>query len=83
MQPLATELGIPRIAFSPSAVYGSAVLHSLVRRIPRPEEEDDESLIPFPEIPGVPVVAAVAAVPDAQGWRRGLGGWQAQLPLES
>ncbi|KAF8760538.1 hypothetical protein HU200_010067 [Digitaria exilis] len=54
-QPLAAELGVPRFAFSPSAVYGTAVLHSLFRRMPRREEDDDdESLVPFPDIPGAP-----------------------------
>ncbi|KAF8723747.1 hypothetical protein HU200_021719 [Digitaria exilis] len=54
-QPLAAELGVPRIAFSPSAVYGTAVLHSLFRRMPRREvDDDDESLVPFPDIPGAP-----------------------------
>ncbi|KAJ1259010.1 hypothetical protein BS78_10G120500 [Paspalum vaginatum] len=51
-QPLAAELGVPRIAFSPSAVYGTAVLHSLFRRMPR--LGDDESLVPFPDVPGAP-----------------------------
>ncbi|OEL37389.1 UDP-glycosyltransferase 89B1 [Dichanthelium oligosanthes] len=54
-QPLAAELGVPRIAFSPSAVYGTAVLHSLFRRMPRREDADDEeSPITFPDIPGAP-----------------------------
>jgi hypothetical protein len=54
-QPLAAELGIPGIVFSPSGVYGSAVLHSLFRRAPRREDEaDDESLISFPDLPGAP-----------------------------
>ncbi|XP_062233078.1 UDP-glycosyltransferase 89B2-like [Phragmites australis] len=54
-QPLAAELGIPRFAFSPSAVYGTAVLHSVFRRKPkREDEDDDESPIDFPDIPGAP-----------------------------
>jgi hypothetical protein len=54
-QPLAAELGVPRFAFSSSAVNGTAVLHSLFRRMPRREDEDDDdSLIPFPDIPGAP-----------------------------
>ncbi|CAL5052412.1 unnamed protein product [Urochloa decumbens] len=57
-QPLAAELGVPRIAFSPSAVYGTAVLHSLFRRMPRrgDEDKDDggESPIGFPDLPGAP-----------------------------
>ncbi|KAG0513901.1 hypothetical protein BDA96_10G143000 [Sorghum bicolor] len=55
-QPLAAEFGIPRVAFSSSAVYGTAVLHSLFRRMPRRHDGDDsdESLISFPDIPGTP-----------------------------
>jgi hypothetical protein len=54
-QPLATELGVPRITFSPSAVYGTTVLHSLFRRMPRREDEDDDkSLLPRPQIPDAP-----------------------------
>ncbi|OEL18839.1 hypothetical protein BAE44_0020142 [Dichanthelium oligosanthes] len=54
-QPLAAELGVAGIVFSPSGVYGSAVLHSLFRRAPRREDEaDDESLISFPDLPGTP-----------------------------
>ncbi|CAL4916837.1 unnamed protein product [Urochloa decumbens] len=53
-QPLAAELGVSRIAFSPSAVYGTAVLHSLFRRMPQREDGDDESPIGFPDLPGAP-----------------------------
>ncbi|CAL5052414.1 unnamed protein product [Urochloa decumbens] len=59
-QPLAAELGVPGIVFSPSGVYGSAALHSLFRRMPRREAEDeeaaddDESHITFPDLPGAP-----------------------------
>jgi hypothetical protein len=54
-QPLAPELGVPRFAFSSSAVNGTAVLHSLFCRMPRREDEDDDdSLIPFPDIPSAP-----------------------------
>ncbi|KAL6631393.1 hypothetical protein ACP70R_028243 [Stipagrostis hirtigluma subsp. patula] len=54
-QPLAVELGVLRIAFSPSGVYGAAVLQSLFRRMPRREDEnDDESPISFPDLPGAP-----------------------------
>ncbi|CAL4916830.1 unnamed protein product [Urochloa decumbens] len=56
-QPLAAELGVSRIAFLPSAVYGTAVLHSLFRRMPQREDGDDESPIGFPDLPGVPVAA--------------------------
>ncbi|EMS45873.1 UDP-glycosyltransferase 89B1 [Triticum urartu] len=55
-QPLAAELGLPRITFSCCAVYGAAVLHSLLRQLPRREDEnDDECPIPFPNLPSVPV----------------------------
>ncbi|CAM0910651.1 unnamed protein product [Alopecurus aequalis] len=54
-QPLAADLGVPRFAFSSSAVYGTAVLHSLLRRLPRRQDEGDEECpIPFPELPGAP-----------------------------
>ncbi|KAG2606009.1 UDP-glycosyltransferase 89B2-like [Panicum virgatum] len=54
-QPLAAELGVAGIVFSPSGVYGSAVLHSLFHRAPRREDEgDDESPIGFPDLPGAP-----------------------------
>ncbi|KAF8779636.1 hypothetical protein HU200_002383 [Digitaria exilis] len=55
-QPLASELGVPRIAFSPCAVYGTAVIQSLFRRMPRPSDADDEleRSIAFPDIPGNP-----------------------------
>ncbi|KAF0904761.1 hypothetical protein E2562_036978 [Oryza meyeriana var. granulata] len=55
-QPMADELGVPRVVFSPSAVYGTAVLHSLFRVMPKREDEnDDESPISFPDVPGSPV----------------------------
>ncbi|KAJ3694761.1 hypothetical protein LUZ60_000138 [Juncus effusus] len=55
-QPLAKEIGIPRIAFSPSAVLGTAVLHSLLRRLPKKLDlSDDNYPISFPEIPGLPI----------------------------
>ncbi|CAN6201797.1 unnamed protein product [Urochloa humidicola] len=56
-QPLAAELGVPGIVFSPSGVYGSAALHSLFRRMPRREDDaddDGESPIAFPDLPGAP-----------------------------
>ncbi|GJN29016.1 hypothetical protein PR202_gb17201 [Eleusine coracana subsp. coracana] len=54
-QPLATELGVKGIVFSPSGAYGSAVLHSLFRRLPRRgDEHDEDSLIRFPDLPGAP-----------------------------
>ncbi|KAM3209343.1 hypothetical protein ACQJBY_063804 [Aegilops geniculata] len=55
-QPLAAELGLPRVAFSSSAAYATAVLHSLLRRLPsREDESDDECPIDFPDLPGAPV----------------------------
>ncbi|KAF2926304.1 hypothetical protein DAI22_06g116600 [Oryza sativa Japonica Group] len=55
MQLLAAELGVPRVVFSPSGVYGAAVMHSLFRVMPRREDEnDDESPVGFPDIPGSP-----------------------------
>ncbi|KAL6909629.1 hypothetical protein ACP4OV_001288 [Aristida adscensionis] len=56
-QPLAAELGIRGIVFSPSGAYGAAVLHSLFRRMPRrvDDDDDDESPISFPDLPGAPV----------------------------
>ncbi|CAM0902055.1 unnamed protein product [Alopecurus aequalis] len=54
-QPLAAELGIPRLVFSPSGVLGTAVLHSLFRRsVKRPSDADDGYLVNFPAIPGEP-----------------------------
>jgi hypothetical protein len=54
-QPLAAELGVAGIVFSPSGVYGCAVLYSLFRRPPRREDEaDDESPMGFPDHPGAP-----------------------------
>ncbi|CAD6258671.1 unnamed protein product [Miscanthus lutarioriparius] len=55
-QPLAAELGVPRVVFSPGAVCGTAVLQSLFRRMPRREDErDDDSPIALPDLPGAPV----------------------------
>jgi UDP-glucoronosyl and UDP-glucosyl transferase len=54
-QTLAEKLGIPRIVFSPSGGLGTAVLHSLFRRMPqRPDPTDDEFVVSFPAIPKVP-----------------------------
>ncbi|EAZ00531.1 hypothetical protein OsI_22549 [Oryza sativa Indica Group] len=54
-QPLANELGVPHVVFSPSGVYGTAMLHSLFRAMPRPaDENDDESPVRFVDIPGSP-----------------------------
>ncbi|CAN6234509.1 unnamed protein product [Urochloa humidicola] len=56
-QPLAADLGVPRLVFSPCAACGTAVLQSLFRRMPRRRdggEDDDESPIAFPDLPGAP-----------------------------
>ncbi|EEE62996.1 hypothetical protein OsJ_17804 [Oryza sativa Japonica Group] len=54
-QPLANELGVPHVVFSPSGVYGTAMLHSLFRAMPRPaDDNDDESPVRFVDIPGSP-----------------------------
>ncbi|KAK1685955.1 hypothetical protein QYE76_046803 [Lolium multiflorum] len=52
-QPLAAELGVPRLVFSPSGVLGTAVPHSLFRRsVKRPPDADDGYCVAFPSIPG-------------------------------
>ncbi|KAJ4763910.1 UDP-glycosyltransferase [Rhynchospora pubera] len=57
-QALAEKLRISRIVFSPSGVLGSAVVHSLFRRMPkRPDPADDEYVISFPSIPNSPSYA--------------------------
>ncbi|XP_010227319.2 UDP-glycosyltransferase 89B1, partial [Brachypodium distachyon] len=55
-QPLAAELGVPRLVFSPSGVLGAAVPHSLLRRLVRrpPDDADDGFKVAFPGIPGEP-----------------------------
>ncbi|KAJ3694762.1 hypothetical protein LUZ60_000139 [Juncus effusus] len=56
-QPLAEQLGIPRVVFSPSGVLATAVMHSLFRRIPKRPDSDstnDEYSISFPDIPNCP-----------------------------
>ncbi|CAL5035216.1 unnamed protein product [Urochloa decumbens] len=56
-QPLAADLGVLRIVFSPCAACGTAVLQSLFRRMPRRrdgDEDDNESPIAFPDLPGAP-----------------------------
>jgi hypothetical protein len=52
-QPLAAELGVPRLVFSPSGVLGTAVPHSLFRRqVNRPSDADGGYSVTFPSIPG-------------------------------
>ncbi|CAL5017973.1 unnamed protein product [Urochloa decumbens] len=53
-QPLAADLGVPRFV---CAACGTAVLQSLFRRMPRRrdgDEDDAESPIAFPDLPGTP-----------------------------
>nr|TKW10895.1 hypothetical protein SEVIR_6G198200v2 [Setaria viridis] len=54
-QPLAAELGVPHVTFSPSNALHPAVSHSLWRHLPsgrRPEDADEP--VTFPNIPGSP-----------------------------
>ncbi|TKW06967.1 hypothetical protein SEVIR_7G275800v4 [Setaria viridis] len=54
-QPLARELGAAGIVFTPSGVLGTAIPHSLFRRlVRRPAECGDEFTVSFPAIPGEP-----------------------------
>ncbi|XP_052152710.1 flavonol 3-O-glucosyltransferase UGT89B1-like [Oryza glaberrima] len=54
-QPLAAEIGVPRVVFTPSGVLGTAVPHSLFRRlVKRPVGCDDGFPVAFPAIPGEP-----------------------------
>ncbi|CAN6236468.1 unnamed protein product [Urochloa humidicola] len=54
-QPLARELGAAGIVFTPSGVLGTAIPHSLFRRlVMRPAESGDEFTVTFPAIPGEP-----------------------------
>jgi UDP:flavonoid glycosyltransferase YjiC (YdhE family) len=54
-QPLATETGAAGLVFNPSGVLGTAVTHSLFRRlVTRPAGSDDTFHITFLEIPGEP-----------------------------
>ncbi|KAL6651908.1 hypothetical protein ACP70R_010833 [Stipagrostis hirtigluma subsp. patula] len=54
-QPLAAELGVAGLVFSPSGVLGTALPHSLFRRlVTRPAESGDEFTVAFPAIPGEP-----------------------------
>uniref|UniRef100_A0A0E0KW12 Glycosyltransferase n=1 Tax=Oryza punctata TaxID=4537 RepID=A0A0E0KW12_ORYPU len=54
-QPLAAEIGVPRVVFTPSGVLGTAVPHSLFRRlVKRPVGCDDGFQVAFPTIPGEP-----------------------------
>ncbi|XBJ02205.1 hypothetical protein VPH35_021647 [Triticum aestivum] len=54
-QPLAAELGVPRLVFTPSGVLGTAVPHSLFRRLVKQRPSDADHVVAFPDIPGEPV----------------------------
>ncbi|KAG2579511.1 UDP-glycosyltransferase 89B2-like [Panicum virgatum] len=54
-QPLAAELGVPHVTFSPSCALHLAMSHALWRHLPRRRRPDDaEEAVTFPEIPGSP-----------------------------
>ncbi|CAO2044003.1 unnamed protein product [Urochloa humidicola] len=54
-QPLAREIGAAGIVFSPSGALGTAVMHSIFRRlVRRPAGSDDTFSVAFPAIPGEP-----------------------------
>ncbi|KAK3141313.1 hypothetical protein QOZ80_4BG0332210 [Eleusine coracana subsp. coracana] len=56
-QPLAAEIGAAGFVFSPSGVLGTAVPHSLFRRLvtrPPDRADDDAFRVTFPGIPGAP-----------------------------
>uniref|UniRef100_J3M233 Glycosyltransferase N-terminal domain-containing protein n=1 Tax=Oryza brachyantha TaxID=4533 RepID=J3M233_ORYBR len=45
-QPLAADIGVPRVVFTPSGVLGTAVPHSLLRRlVKRPAGCDDDGFV--------------------------------------
>ncbi|CAL5005621.1 unnamed protein product [Urochloa decumbens] len=55
--PLAAELGVPHVTFSPSPALHLAMSHALWRHLPtrrRVEDADEEETVAFPEIPGTP-----------------------------
>ncbi|RLN13478.1 UDP-glycosyltransferase 89B2-like [Panicum miliaceum] len=55
-QPLAAEVGVPRLVFAPSGVLATAATHSLFRRMPRPPEGDRGRgyAVSFPALRGAP-----------------------------
>ncbi|KAB1212791.1 UDP-glycosyltransferase 89B1 [Morella rubra] len=53
---LGSELGVPRVVFSPSGAFAFSVLLSLWRDVPKPADPDDmNSGLSFPELPHSPV----------------------------
>ncbi|WVZ92396.1 hypothetical protein U9M48_038466 [Paspalum notatum var. saurae] len=64
-QPLAEELGVPHVTFSPSCALYLAMSHALWRRVPGPCEA-----VAFPDIPGAP----------AAPWRHLSGLFQQHVP---
>ncbi|CAO2188664.1 unnamed protein product [Urochloa humidicola] len=60
-QPLAAELAVPHVTFSPSPALHLAMSHALWRhlpgrRVPGGTDADDEEAVAFPEIPGSPSI---------------------------
>lgn len=55
-QPLAAEIGVAGFIFSPSGILGTAIPHSLFRRLVAPPagSDDDTFAVTFPAIPGAP-----------------------------
>ncbi|OEL18080.1 UDP-glycosyltransferase 89B2 [Dichanthelium oligosanthes] len=54
-RPLAAELGVPHVTFSPSCALHLAMSHSLWRHLPsRRSRGDADEVVTFPEIPGSP-----------------------------
>ncbi|GJN22133.1 hypothetical protein PR202_gb09671 [Eleusine coracana subsp. coracana] len=56
-QPLAAELGVPHVLFSPSSAFYLAMTGHLWCHLPRRRcdaDDDEEEIISFPEIPGSP-----------------------------
>ncbi|RLN04916.1 UDP-glycosyltransferase 89B2-like [Panicum miliaceum] len=54
-RPLAAELGVPHLTFSPSCALHLAMSHALWHHLPRRRRPDDaEEAVAFPEIPGSP-----------------------------
>ncbi|GJM86706.1 hypothetical protein PR202_ga02591 [Eleusine coracana subsp. coracana] len=55
-QPLAAELGVPHVVFSPSSAFYLSMTGHLWRHLPRRrcDADDEQEIISFPEIPGSP-----------------------------